>query len=58
MTSGLGSPTTSQSMTTVSPSTASVDNGFVTKRGSFEYLKSATDDRVRSTRSARSIVDG
>lgn len=39
ITSGLGSPTTSQSMTTVSPSTASVDNGFVTKSGSLEYLE-------------------
>lgn len=39
ITSGLGSPTTSQRMITVSPSIASVDKGFVTKRGSFEYLK-------------------
>lgn len=39
ITSGLGSPTTSQSMMTVSPSTASVDSGFVTKSGSLEYLR-------------------
>lgn len=39
ITSGFGSPTTSQDMMTVSPSIASVDKGFVTKRGSFEYLR-------------------
>jgi len=39
ITSGLGSPITSQRMITVSPSIASVDKGFVIKRGSFEYLK-------------------
>jgi hypothetical protein len=39
MTSGLGSPTTSQWIMTVSPSTASVDLGLVTNRGTLEYLK-------------------
>ena len=39
MTSGLGSPTTSQWIMTVSPSTASVDLGLVTNKGTLEYLK-------------------
>lgn len=42
-TSGLGSPMTSQSMTTVSPSTASLDLGLVTNMGTFEYLKEISD---------------
>ena len=32
-TSGLGSPTTSQTTTSESPSTTSVERGFCTKRG-------------------------
>lgn len=39
MTSGLGSPTTSHRIMTVSPSTASVDLGLVTNNGTLEYLK-------------------
>lgn len=37
-TSGFGSPITSHAILTVSPSYASLDRGFVTNIGSFEYL--------------------
>lgn len=42
ITSGFGSPTTSQTMTTVSPSTASLERGFIKNFGSFEYLRIQT----------------
>lgn len=50
ITSGLGSPTTSQDIMTVSPSIASVDSGFVTKRGSLEYLQIFIKSKYNSSR--------